>query len=224
MLFDRRCPGCGRASSSICASCYERLERPTTSAGADLLAGILADRVDALTAAFRYDDRVARLIVQGKNGARRDVLRALGDGLGRCLRHEGAGAAPIDAIAWVPASRSRRHRRGYDHGRVLARRVDAALGVGAERLLARHRGGAQANRSRSERLAGPTITAARRAPNRVLLVDDVATTGATLAVCADVLRDAGAGHVTVGVVAVVDPVMGFTGWDRVGQSSNPGGR
>jgi predicted amidophosphoribosyltransferase len=110
----------------------------------------------------------------------------------------------VDVVAWVPASRNRRRQRGYDQGRVLARHAGRRLGVGHRRLLARPRRDAQAGRSRSDRLAGPLLVATGRCPPRILLVDDVSTTGASLANAAAVLRRAGARYVAAGVLAAVE--------------------
>jgi predicted amidophosphoribosyltransferase len=103
---------------------------------------------------------------------------------------------PGDCVTWVPLSPRRRAVRGYDQARALALAVATDLGVRACRLLRRTRDTpAQARRSGSERrramrqafrYGGPDPS-----PRRVLLVDDVLTTGTTAAECARVLRRAG---------------------------------
>jgi predicted amidophosphoribosyltransferase len=71
-------------------------------------------------------------------------------------------------------------------------------------LLVREQREAQAGRSRADRLGGPHLRIRRPCPARVLLVDDVTTTGASLARAGEALRSGGARSVHGGVIAVVD--------------------
>jgi ComF family protein len=117
-----------------------------------------------------------------------------------------ANAFPADAVTWVPLASRRRAGRGYDQARALAVAVGAGLSVPVERLLRRARATEpQARRSGDERrraMAEAFRPAAGRAPPaRVLLVDDVLTTGATASECARVLRAAGAREVGLLVAA-----------------------
>jgi predicted amidophosphoribosyltransferase len=162
--------------------------------GLDRLA--VAAGLDWLDAAFAYDRLASRIVVAAKNGGRRDVLIQLAAWLP-------AAGGPFDVVTWVPASRQRRRRRGYDQGRVLARHCGRRIGVGSRCLLARPRDDGRANRSRADRLAGPWFVATARCPPRVLLIDDVATTGASLVSAAGALRAVGARFVAASVLASV---------------------
>lgn len=91
--------------------------------------------------------------------------------------------APVDVVTWAPTSARRVRERGFDQAELLARALAGELAVPCRRLLRRGGGGAtQTGRGRAERMRGPSFTARpTRAPGRVLVVDDVVTTGATLA-------------------------------------------
>jgi predicted amidophosphoribosyltransferase len=106
-------------------------------------------------------------------------------------------AAGLDApaVTWAPTTLERRRARGFDPAEVLARAVARGLGVPCARLLDRRPGPPQTGLAAAARLLGPRFVARRAAPSRVLLVDDVATTGATLAAAAAALRGAGAQNV-----------------------------
>ena len=117
----------------------------------------------------------------------------------RCLREHGG---EYDRVSWVPLSRRRLRERGYDQARLLAVEVSRRTGIPCERLLRKIRSnpaqsgiGGPAKRRMNVagvyRACAAEITAGRR----ILLVDDIVTTGATLSECASVLTGAGAKEV-----------------------------
>jgi predicted amidophosphoribosyltransferase len=99
------------------------------------------------------------------------------------------------AIVAVPAHPGRRRARGYDPAGLLARALARRTGLPLPAVLRRDGGAVrQLGASRDVRRAAGRlgVVAVRAAPPAVVLVDDVHTTGATLAACAAALRDAGA--------------------------------
>jgi ComF family protein len=107
------------------------------------------------------------------------------------------GPPPADAITWVPLAPRRRAERGFDQARVLAGALARELRLPAVAFVRRTKATApQSRRTREERvraMAGAFATIpGRRAPARVLLIDDVLTTGATASACAAVLLESGA--------------------------------
>jgi predicted amidophosphoribosyltransferase len=138
----------------------------------------------------------------------RDVLTALKNHDERA--HVAELAGPLAAlvpdvdglvVTWAPTSDRRRRARGFDQAELLARAVARRLRRPARRLLRRVPGPPQAGRSHDERLANPRFATVRPCAAPVLLIDDVATSGATLSRAASVLRRAGAPAVHGLVVA-----------------------
>lgn len=106
----------------------------------------------------------------------------------------------------VPMHVRRRRQRGYDQVAILAAAIGSTTGQSVNEALAKGLETApQVGLSRSERMSNLTDAFALRPhaslPDRAILIDDVATTGATLAECARTLRAAGVSSVSAVVIA-----------------------
>ncbi len=221
MLLSRSCPVCHRIGPAPCSDCAARLVPPPRLAPPPGL--------DRCVALFAYDDVGAELVAALKFANHRDAVRSLGAALGHLVSDD------HDVVTWVPASAARRRRNGFDHGEVLARAVGAAIGIPCRRLLRRtdpaavastgrgQRGQGQTGRGRAERLAGPGLVACGPtvvAPSRVLVVDDVRTTGASMRSAAAVLLANGAGRV-VGATLAATPERSRWGSSTIRSISKP---
>jgi len=101
----------------------------------------------------------------------------------------------VDVVTAVPVSAGRYRERGYNQSELVARRVAKRLGLPYSSLLGRHTSTHQLGvdrRTRFEQVERAFFPLHGAQGRRVLLVDDVVTTGATMAACAEVLRAAGA--------------------------------
>jgi predicted amidophosphoribosyltransferase len=127
--------------------------------------------------------------------------------------------AEIDAVTWTPTTRARRRARGFDQARLLARLVARHLRRPCRALLVRGDGPAQTGRTRVERHLGPGFAGRPAPPGRVLLVDDVITSGGTMTAGARALRSAGASHVH-GLAASRTPLKPGRLWSE--RTSNAG--
>ena len=217
--FPARCAGCGREGPPLCRSCLPALDaRLDLPAGVPL--GLPAEIPVPLLqlewcAPFRgiVRDALHRLKYAGE----RRLAEPLGMAAARRWERAGVGA---DLVMHVPVHAERARARGYDQAELIARVAARHLGLpfaaGLERVRATT---AQFDLDRVDRAANVAgaFALAAGASSRVahggvrpsaalrgrwvLLVDDVVTTGATLAACADVLEAAGAMAVSAVTIA-----------------------
>lgn len=151
---------------------------------------------ECVRSVYWYEGAAKTLVKRLKDQGNADAACVLADGMTDTLR---TMALPPDAVlTWVTMPARRRRERWIDHGRTLCEEVARRTGWPARQLLER-RGNLHTQRglNRSERLRNlsGSIVCPERVTMPVILVDDVLTTGATVAACAEALRAAGAPQV-----------------------------
>lgn len=196
------CAGCGAHAGSaepLCARCRGELRwlgpRPTEGDGVAVWAPV----------AYEGPARgvVGALKFRGATRAAAAMAAAIAANAPPGWLWDGAVLVP------VPLHPARARKRAYNQAERIARALAIRTGVDLHPCLERAGArGTQVGRDRAQRLTGiaGTVRLAQggEAPARAVLVDDVITTGATLATCARVLREAGAGEV-VGVAYARTP-------------------
>ncbi len=158
-----------------------------------------------------YEETLRELIHLFKYGK----VRPLADPLGRLLARAIPPEQRFDVIVPMPLHWRKRWSRGYNQSELLARFIARRRGVPMAKIVRRVKATApQAGLSNSKRRLNMSgAFAMRKGANvkglRVLLIDDVLTTGATASACAKVLKRAGAKHVAVAAVARTDRRVSF---------------
>ena len=199
LLYPRKCPFCGRVlergETGWCARCPEEL--PWTEPGD----GKTVEGCDACLSPLWYRDGVRKGVRRYKFGGGKSHAALFGQLMAQCLQDRGTGR--VDLITWAPLHTQRKRERGYDQAELLARRVGELSGLPVAGTLEKARAtavqsqaGEDGARRDNVRGAYRVLPGAELAGKRVVLVDDVATSGATLAECAAALRGAGAASVT----------------------------
>ena len=212
VVFPPRCVACGEQGAFLCQACVEAMPRalpprcplcwqperrgetcgrcaqtPPVFAGARSL--------------YLYQGPVREAVHALKYNHLSALARPMGEMMAGYVEAE---ALPVDLVVPVPLFGRRQRLRGYNQSALLAREL-ARLGMlpVAEGGLARRRDTAPQARgvdaeARRRNVAGAFAADGRRVEGRrVLLIDDVMTTGATLDACAQALRQAGAASVWV---------------------------
>jgi ComF family protein len=202
------CSGCGREGPPLCDTCISALDARLALAGGTPI-GLPADIPAPLLQldwCAPYAGAVRAALHDLKYAGERRLAEPLGSAVARRWAKVGVGA---EVVIPVPVHAERARRRGFDQAALVAAVAARALGLPSSRALERRRATvAQFELGRSERasnVAGAfAVTNAQRAAvasRWVLLVDDVVTTGATLAACGEALVRAGAIAVSAMAVA-----------------------
>ncbi len=157
------------------------------------------------TAVWYYKDNVRSSILRYKFGHARSYAGAYGRLLAMKLQKE---EFDFDILTWVTTGWLRRWKRGYDHAALLAGAVGKELGVTPVKVLKKIRQTPPQSRLTSAAARRANVMGAYRVIDpelvkgkRVLLLDDIITTGATLSECCRILLVAGAKEVSCAAVA-----------------------
>lgn len=206
LLFPPKCPFCRKLLEKeqvlLCPDCQRKLPWAE---------GKPAERkiefVDLCTAPLWYRDAVRESHHRYKFSGGRAYARPYATLMAQCVTDRLQGK--FDVITWVPLSRKRLRKRGYDQSRLLVEHLARQLDMPCRPMLKKIRDTkAQSGlKSESERRANALgayvpFPGGQLRGERVLLVDDVVTSGATASECARILRTAGAERVVCVALAL----------------------
>ncbi len=193
-LFPRRCPFCKGLTGGklVCGTCRQTLPACSTiRQGADF---------GRCAAPFYYEGPIRDAILAFKFKGKLDGLDFFGSTMAATAAEQYSGE--FDAVTWVPVSKKRLKKRGFDQVRYLTGSLCVDWHVAPLETLRKvtdnpPQSGIADPAARRANVLGvyEAVMPERFAGKRLLLVDDICTTGATLAECARVLKAAGAAEV-----------------------------
>ncbi len=203
LLFPSRCVLCRRLleknETDLCRNCrVDAPEYPDSKRKLQFL--------DSFAAVWYYESSVRRSLLRFKFYGARNYATSYGRVLAMKLYREYPEG--FDVLTWVPVSRLRRFRRGYDQVELLAHAVGRELDLAPVSTLQKIRHNRQQSRIRDAAKRRANVLGAYRVVcpeqirgKRILLLDDILTTGATVGECARMLRTNGAKEVHCAAVA-----------------------
>ena len=196
-LFPKKaiCMGCGSIAGCqedwICPACRQQLAKRWVGAAMPPLG------LDGAAFAYVYADSAASIVQRLKYSGIGQLAGFMGEDMATAYHFiEPTGA---DCVVCAPMNDKRRRKRGFNHAELLARDVANRLGLKfIDALRCTRVVRQQARLNAEQRLRNLDGVIALKAPvkgRRVILVDDVSTTGATARACAKALREGGAAGV-----------------------------
>jgi ComF family protein len=203
VLLPPACPGCGREGEIICASCRKSLERRLDEpAGVPLgLPSKLPAGIVQLEWCAAYNGPARACVHALKYDGERRLVEPMAQIMARRWARAGVGG---DILVPVPVHAARKRQRGFDQAELLARGVGTQLGLrvlnGIRRSTKTTAQHALGRGARATNVGHAFVIDPRNGGEVrgawVVLIDDLTTTGATLAGCAQVLYDSGAAAVS----------------------------
>ncbi len=202
LLFPPKCILCNRVleaeESDLCHRC--RLDAPAFGGTKNKY-----PYLDSLTAVWYYEEDVRRSILRYKFGGRRSYAGSYGQLLAMAVQQ---AEGEFDVVTWIPISQKRLRKRGFDQVELLAQALGRELEMEPIPTLQKvHDNPPQSHITGSAQRRANVLGVYRVlcpesvAGKRILLLDDIITTGATAGECARVLLTAGAKEVHCGVIA-----------------------
>ena len=199
LLYPPKCPFCGQllgeGETLICSTCRRDLPYATPAGGRTR-----GRFFNICVSPLYYTGKAREALLRFKFGSRMGSAAAFAGLMARRVEEELTGK--YDLLTWVPVSFLRLRKRGYSQSRLLAEECARLLGAETAPLLRKRRYRPPQSRKTGEAARAANVSGAfsavhpeRFAGKRVLLIDDVVTTGATLSECARVLLTAGAEEV-----------------------------
>ena len=199
LLFPPRCPFCDKVlkegEGPLCVACQKELPWTEGTQGERSL-----EFADRCLSPLWYRDGVRSSFHRYKFRGHRDYAGAYGTLMAQCVRDR--LEEPFDLLTYVPLSARSRRQRGYDQVYLLGKVLSRELGLPLTETLVKTRhtkaqSGLEDDGARRANVLGAyqVRKGAEVAGKRILLADDIVTTGSTLSECARVLRTAGAAEV-----------------------------
>lgn len=202
LLYPPKCVICGKLLEEpgpVCGRCLDHL--PEYDGAAPHV-----PHTDGGAVSFYYEGALRESFLRFKFGGCRHYGEVYAQWMAHTIEDKLAGR--FDCVSWAPVSAARRRLRGYDQAELLCRAAAEWLGLPAVRTLEKKRNAPAQSSLGDAAMRRANVSGAyvpyrpeAYAGRRILLIDDIVTTGATLSECSRVLRSSGAAGVCYAALA-----------------------
>jgi len=197
LLFPPKCPFCAKILDvpGICNTCEQELPWIKDEE-------VVVKKLEGIRCAapLWYQEQVRETLLRFKFQGNSAIAGPLGEVIARCAAEQFGGE--FDIVTWVPVSKRRLRKRGYDQTELLAQSVCLKWNIRPTKMLRKAVDNPPQSGLRDASARRANVLGVYEAVNeeqihgkRVLLIDDIYTTGATLTECVRVLKEAGAADV-----------------------------
>lgn len=220
LLFPKNgtCPSCGRVlfhEKYICLSCGDKRKRPVyfcpqcgrtvEKDGVCVACKTFTVKWDKAVCLYTYEEPVPSVIWHMKYRNRPFIAEDLGTELGECIRVN-CNDGKFDVITFIPSGEERMKERGYNQAQLLAQSAGQALGIPVKELLTAKDSAHQVGLTAAERFENSVDRFSVKdgediSDKRIIVIDDVLTTGSTMAAASVQLKNAGAEYILAATVA-----------------------
>lgn len=202
LIYPPKCAFCGKLlakdETEICGKCRKSLPEVSGSIKR-------GDSYLQCWSVYYYEDCVVDSVHRFKFGGMQQYAQVYGRLIAMALLRS---KVEFDVLTWVPISRNRRRQRGYEQTQLIAETVAAELGCDCVQTLKKVIDNPPQSLQKSAAKRRGNVMNAYQAVHperfrgkRILLIDDIITTGATLSECSKTLRTAGAAQVECATLA-----------------------
>ena len=202
-IYPTRCAFCHRLTENgekVCARCSHELPRRR-----EPVLNIHIPYVSKTICPFYYENYVRDSLLRYKFEGLRAYAEIYSEFLAKSIDET---ALSCDIITWVPLSKKRYRKRGYDQAQLIAENLARRMNVKCEKLIektvdnpAQSGSGNAAKRKANVKGVYAALKPEYIKGKRILIIDDIVTTGATISECAGVLHKCGAAEIMAGAVA-----------------------
>ena len=203
LVYPTRCAFCHRFTEKgemVCSKCREELPKRN-----DPILNIHIPNVRKTVCPFYYEKYVRDSLLRYKFSGLRAYAQIYGEILAKSIDEMGISC---DIITWVPLSKKRCRKRGYDQAQLIAEELAKRMDIKCEKLIekivdnpAQSGSGNAAKRKANVKGVYRALRPENINGKRILIIDDIVTTGATLSECAAILHKSGAAEIMAGAVA-----------------------
>lgn len=191
IIYPPFCVGCGVSGRLLCANCFNSIDFYTLPVFQAHREELLTQPLNSVFSLAQYEGIIKKMILSLKYQHVKEVGKILAR-----ISYYGVSLPPVDLITAVPLHPARQRERGYNQAEVIAKELSLLTGLPYQPLMKRVKNTRKLaslahEAERKQQLKAAFTCLLPEISQRVLVIDDVFTSGSTLKACAAVLKQAG---------------------------------